>query len=129
LPASQWLRSRKTVGNEEQANHSEMQVAKSSLLHHPGSLASVAAKLGEAEINIIYTYAVIEPERDTPVVIFGVAEVGGKPKRSRLGFFVCVLPVAKYSGSGIPRFTCLLAEMKEAAWWAGLALMLTAVVH
>jgi hypothetical protein len=63
------------VLNAEQTTHSEMQVAKTSLPHHPGSLASAAEKLGEADININYAYAGIEPETDTPVVIFGVTEV------------------------------------------------------
>jgi hypothetical protein len=70
----------KTVLNEEQATHSEIQVAKSSLPHRPGSLASAAEKLGEADININYAYAGIESETDTPVVIFGVAEVGQAAK-------------------------------------------------
>jgi hypothetical protein len=70
----------RTVLIAEQASHSEMQVAKTSLPHHPGSLASAAEKLGEADININYAYVGIEPETDTPVVIFGVAEVGQAAK-------------------------------------------------
>jgi hypothetical protein len=70
----------KTVLDAAQATYSEMQVAKTSLPHHPGSLASAAEKLGEADININYAYSGIEPETDTPCVIFGVAEVGQATK-------------------------------------------------
>ena len=70
----------RTVLIAEQTTHSEMQVAKTSLPHHPGSLASAAEKLGEADINITYAYVGIDPETDTPVVIFGVAEVGQAAK-------------------------------------------------
>jgi hypothetical protein len=70
----------KTVLDAEQATYSEMQVVKTSLPHHPGSLASAAEKLGKADININYAYAGIEPETDTPVVIFGVADVGPATK-------------------------------------------------
>jgi hypothetical protein len=70
----------KAVFDAEQATYSEMQVVQTSLPHHPGSLASAAAKLGEADININYAYSGIAQETDTPVVIFGVAEVAQAAK-------------------------------------------------
>jgi hypothetical protein len=70
----------KTALDAEQATYSEMQVAKASLPHHPGSLASAAEKLGQAAININYAYAGTEPETDMPCVIFGVAEVAQAAK-------------------------------------------------
>jgi hypothetical protein len=39
-------------------------------------LARAASQLGDAEININYAYCGIEPNSNTPFMIFGVAEVG-----------------------------------------------------
>jgi hypothetical protein len=66
----------KTVLESERITHTETQVAQTKLPHRPGSLASAAAKLGEAKININYAYGGIEPGTNAPVVIFGVPEAG-----------------------------------------------------
>ncbi len=56
--------------------HSETQVAQTRLPHLPGSLALVAEKLGEANMNIQYAYVGVEPGTNAPIIIFGVADVG-----------------------------------------------------
>ncbi len=65
----------KTVLDTEHTTHTETQVAQTTLPHRPGSLAKAAARLGEANLNINYAYAGISPGTNSPVVIFGVAEV------------------------------------------------------
>ena len=66
----------KTILESERLSHAETQVAQMKLTHQPGSLATAAAKLGEANININYAYGGIEPRTNAPVVIFGVPEAG-----------------------------------------------------
>jgi hypothetical protein len=51
-------------------------VAQIALPNGPGVLARVAGRLGEANININYAYGGIEPGTNTPLLFFGVAEVG-----------------------------------------------------
>jgi len=46
------------------------------LPHTPGELARAASKLGDANININYAYCGVEPSTNSPLVIFGVTEVG-----------------------------------------------------
>jgi hypothetical protein len=70
----------KSVLESEHTTHTETQIAQTKLPHRPGGLASAAAKLGEAKININYAYPGIEPGTNVPVVIFGVAEVGQATK-------------------------------------------------
>ncbi len=70
----------KTVLESENTAHTETEVALTNLPHRAGSLGRVATKLGEAKININYTYAGLEPGTNTPVAIFGVAEVGQAAK-------------------------------------------------
>lgn len=65
----------KTILDSEHTTHTETQVAQSMLPHRPGSLARAAVRLGEANLNINYAYAGINPGTNSPVVIFGVAEV------------------------------------------------------
>jgi hypothetical protein len=56
--------------------YSEAEVAQIQLPNSPGGLARAASKLGEAEININYAYCGVEPGSNSPLVIFGVSEVG-----------------------------------------------------
>lgn len=70
----------KTVLESERTTHTETEVALTKLPHRAGSLGRVATKLGEANININYAYAGIEPGTNAPVVIFGVAEVAQAAK-------------------------------------------------
>jgi len=70
----------KTLLDNQHVTYTEMQVAQTKLPHRPGSLAKAAAQLGEAKININYSYSGTEPGTNAPVVIFGVAEVGEATK-------------------------------------------------
>jgi hypothetical protein len=60
----------------EHVSHTETQVAQVKLANRPGELARAAAKLGEANININHVYSGLESNTNTPIVIFGVADVG-----------------------------------------------------
>jgi hypothetical protein len=57
-------------------SYTEAEVAQVTLPHSPGELARAATKLGDANINIHYAYCGVEPNTHTPLVIFGVSEVG-----------------------------------------------------
>jgi len=70
----------KTLLDNQNLTYTETHVVQTKLPHRPGSLASAAARLGEAKININYSYAGTEPGTNTPVVIFGVAEVNQATK-------------------------------------------------
>lgn len=65
----------KTVLDNERLTYTEAEVAQVKLPHRPGELARVAARLGEANININYTYCGLEAGTNAPLVFFGVAEV------------------------------------------------------
>ncbi len=54
----------------------EADVATVKLPHRPGELARAASRLGEANININYAYVGVEPATNTPLLVFGVADVG-----------------------------------------------------
>jgi hypothetical protein len=66
----------RSVLDSEHTNYTETDVAQVKLTHRPGELARVAQKLGDASININYLYCGTEPSTNTPLVIFGVADVG-----------------------------------------------------
>jgi hypothetical protein len=66
----------KTVMDAERLTYTENDVAQVALPSRPGELARVAGKLGEANININYAYGGVEPSTNTPLLFFGVAEVG-----------------------------------------------------
>lgn len=70
----------KAVLTAEGTPHTDMQVAQTTLPHRPGSLANAAAKLGEAQININYGYAGVDPRTNAPIMIFGVADVARASK-------------------------------------------------
>lgn len=46
------------------------------LQNRPGEIARVASRLGEAGINISYAYCGLESGTDSPLVFFGVSEIG-----------------------------------------------------
>ena len=50
----------------------EMDVAIIRLPHRPGELARAASRLGEAQINIDYSYSGLEPGSPLALVVFGV---------------------------------------------------------
>jgi len=56
--------------------YTEGKVAQVKISHGPGELARAACKLGDADININYAYCGVEPSTNTPLVVFGVTEVG-----------------------------------------------------
>ena len=64
-----------TVLDRGEINHTDSEVVQVRLAHAPGELASIASKLGEANININYAYCSVEPETSAPLVILGVTEV------------------------------------------------------
>jgi hypothetical protein len=64
------------VLEEERITYTEAEVLQVQLPHAPGELARAASKLGEAKININYAYCGVEPSTNSPLVIFGVTEVG-----------------------------------------------------
>lgn len=70
------LAAAKTVLDAQGLTHTENDVAQVALPSRPGELARVAGKLGENNININYAYGGIDPSTNTPLLFFGVAEVG-----------------------------------------------------
>ena len=70
------LATAKTVLGAEGLTYTENDVAQVSLPNRPGELARAAGRLGEANININYVYGGIEPSTNTPLLFFGVVEVG-----------------------------------------------------
>ncbi len=65
----------RNVLDTERANYTEADVVQVKLAHRPGELARVAQKLGDASININYFYCGAEPNTNTPLILFGVADV------------------------------------------------------
>ena len=66
----------KTAIDTERVTCSEAEVVQVRLPHRPGEIARVASRLGESKININYAYCGLEPGTNTPLVFFGVADVG-----------------------------------------------------
>lgn len=66
----------KSVLESEGLAITEADVVQVKLPHRPGELARAASRLGEANININYTYCGLEPGTNAPLVFFGVTEVG-----------------------------------------------------
>src|SRR5258708_29811770 len=66
---------RKVLDNEGRS-HKETDVAQAKLQHRAGELARLASRLGEADININYAYTGGDPSTKTPLLIFGVTDVG-----------------------------------------------------
>ena len=66
----------KTVLEGQSLPFTETDVVQVKLPHRPGEIARAASRLGEANININYTYCGLESGTNTPLVFFGVADVG-----------------------------------------------------
>jgi len=64
----------KQVLDSERLKYTETDVVQIRLGNRPGTLASAAAKLGEANININYAYCGVDPDANAPLLVFGVAE-------------------------------------------------------
>jgi hypothetical protein len=62
--------------DREGLTYTEAEVAQVKVPNAPGELARAASKLGNADININYAYCGVEPGSNSPLVIFGVTEVG-----------------------------------------------------
>ena len=63
----------KMVMDSEQLTYVQAEIIQTKILHRPGEIARLAARLGEANIN--YTYCGLEPGTNAPLVFFSVAEV------------------------------------------------------
>ena len=70
----------KSVLDNQKLKYTEQQVAQVKLAHQPGELARAASKLGEANININYSYCGVEARTNEPLLIFGVADAGRAAK-------------------------------------------------
>lgn len=70
----------KSVLDNQKAKYTEAEVAQVKLPHRPGELARAAAKLGEARINISYSYCGIDAQTNEPLLIFGVMDAGRAAK-------------------------------------------------
>jgi hypothetical protein len=66
----------KTVLDTERLTFTETEVAQVKLPHRPGELARAASRLGEVNINIDYGYVGVDPATNTPLLVFGVKDVG-----------------------------------------------------
>jgi hypothetical protein len=66
----------KSVLDGERLPCTETEVVQVKLPHKPGEIARVTSRLGEAKINIDYAYCGLEAGTNTPLVFFGVADVG-----------------------------------------------------
>lgn len=67
--------SAKTALDNQKIDYSERDVALVKIPHRPGELARAASQLGDASINIDYAYGGVEPTTNSPMLIFGVADV------------------------------------------------------
>jgi hypothetical protein len=63
----------KSILDGQKLPYTETEVAQVKFLHRPGELARAASQLGEADINIDYSYSGIDPGTNAPLLIFGVA--------------------------------------------------------
>jgi len=70
----------KSVLDNEKVKYTEAQVAQVKLPHRPGELARAALKLGEANVNINYSYSGLEPSATEPFLIFGVVDASRAAK-------------------------------------------------
>lgn len=70
----------KTALDAERLTYTEEEVAQVKLPHRPGELARAASRLGEANININYTYCGLEAGTNAPLVIVGVADAAKAAK-------------------------------------------------
>ena len=66
----------KTVLEGQPLSFTETDVVQVKLPHRPGEIARAASRLGDANININYVYCGLESGTNTPLVFFGVGDVG-----------------------------------------------------
>lgn len=64
----------KTVLDTGQLTYTETKIVQKRIVHRPGEIARLAARLGKANININYAYCGLEPGTNAPLVFFGVTE-------------------------------------------------------
>ena len=64
----------RSVLDNQGLKYNETEVAKAKLPNRPGALARVTDRLGEANINIDYSYTALESGTNDPVMIFGVKD-------------------------------------------------------
>jgi hypothetical protein len=74
------LSAAKTALGAEGLAYTETEVAQVALPNRPGELARVAARLGEAKININYAYSGNDPTTNSPLLFLGVAETARAAK-------------------------------------------------
>jgi hypothetical protein len=72
--------SAKQVLDSQRLNYTETEVAQVKLRNQPGALATVAMKLGDANININYAYCGLDPDTNAPLLVFGVAQAAQAAK-------------------------------------------------
>jgi hypothetical protein len=70
----------KSILDGQKLPYTETEVAQVKFLHRPGELARAASQLGEADINIDYSYSGIDPGTNAPLLIFGVANAARAAK-------------------------------------------------
>jgi hypothetical protein len=70
----------KQVVDSQRLSCTETEVAQVKLRNRPGELATAATKLGEANININYAYCGLDPDSNSPLLFFGVAQVAQAAK-------------------------------------------------
>lgn len=70
------LANAKTILDAQRSIYTEADVAQIALPHQPDELARAASRLGEAKININYSYCGVDPQTNSAFLVFGVAEVG-----------------------------------------------------
>jgi hypothetical protein len=70
----------KSVLDSQKLPYKETEVVQAKFPHRPGELARAASQLGEANINIDYSYCGVDPGTNAPLLIFGVAEAGRAAK-------------------------------------------------
>ena len=66
----------RSVLDSENTKYTETDVIQVRLAHRPGELARATQKLGDAGININHLYCGTEPNSNTPLTFFGVADTG-----------------------------------------------------
>jgi hypothetical protein len=70
----------KSVLDTQKLPYKETEVIQAKFPNRPGELARAASQLGEANINIDYSYCGVDPGTNAPLLIFGVAEAGRAAK-------------------------------------------------
>jgi hypothetical protein len=70
----------KSILDRQKTDYTETEVARVTLSHRPGELARVAARLGEAGINIDYGYCGVDPSTNSTMLLLGVADAGKAAK-------------------------------------------------